>query len=74
MKILKPVWDYLKDWRNLLTHGLIGVGILVVALIIPVAPVYRIIFLVLAVGFNLIRMNHTKRFLTPKEEDISLVP
>jgi hypothetical protein len=64
MKVLQAVWNYLKDWKNLLTHGLIGVGIVVVALVIPVAPIYRLIFLVLAVGFNLIRMNHTKRFLT----------
>ncbi len=63
MKVLKAVWNYLKDWKNLLTHGLIGVGIVVVALVIPVPPIYRLVFLVLAVGFNLIRMNHAKRFL-----------
>lgn len=63
MKVLQAVWNYLKDWKNLLTHGLIGVGIVVVALVIPVAPIYRLVFLVLAVGFNLIRMNHSKRFL-----------
>lgn len=67
MKILMAVWNYLKDWKNLLTHGLIGVGIVVVALVIPIAPIYRLVFLVLAVGFNLIRMNHAKRFLSSKE-------
>jgi hypothetical protein len=67
MKILKAIWTYLKDWKNLLTHGLIGVAIVVVALVIPVAPVYRVVILVLVVGFNLIRMNHTKRFLNKSE-------
>ncbi len=65
-KVLKAVWNYLKDWKNLLTHGLIGVVILVVALVIPVAPIYRILILVGVVGFNIIRMNHAKRFMSPK--------
>ena len=68
MKILKAVWNYLKDWKNLLTHGLIGVAIVVVALVIPVAPIYRVGILVLVVGFNLIRMNHAKRFLHQKND------
>ncbi len=64
MKIIKAILGYLKDWRNLLTHALIGVVILLVALLIPVAPIYRILILCLVVGFNLIRMNHAKRFLS----------
>ncbi len=68
MKIFKAIWTYLKDWKNLLTHGLIGVAIVLVALAIPVPPIYRILFLVVAVAFNLVRMNHAKRFLKPKEE------
>lgn len=68
MKILKAIWAYLKDWKNLLTHGLIGVVIVVVALVIPVAPIYRVGILVLVVGFNIIRMNHAKRFLHQKND------
>lgn len=68
MKVLKAIWNYLKDWKNLLTHGLIGVVILVVALVIPVAPIYRILILVVVVLFNVIRMNHAKRFLAAKGE------
>ena len=67
MKIFNAIWTYLKDWKNLLTHGLIGVSIVVVALVIPVAPIYRVGILVLVVGFNLIRMNHAKRFLHKKD-------
>lgn len=59
-----------KDWKNLLTHSLIGIGILLVAFYIPVKPFYRILFLVAVVAFNLIRMNHTKRFLI-KTEDLA---
>ena len=68
MKVLKAIWNYLKDWKNLLTHGLIGVAIVLVALVIPVPPIYRILFLVVVVGFNLVRMNHAKRFLKLKED------
>lgn len=71
MKFLKAIWNYLKDWKNLLAHSLIEVGIVVVALVIPIAPIYRVVFLVLVVGFNIIRMNHSKRFLAKSEQDIA---
>lgn len=61
MKILKAVWEYLKDWKNLLTHTIIGVGILLVALVMPVEPIYRILFLVLVVAFNIFRMRREKQ-------------
>lgn len=70
LKALNAIWNYLKDWKNLLTHALIGIGILLVAFYIPVKPFYRILFLVAVVAFNLIRMNHTKRFLM-KTEDLA---
>ena len=61
-KILDGIWGYLKDWRNLLTHSLIGVGILAVAFFMPVQPIYRVLLLAAVIAFNLIRMNHAKRF------------
>ena len=66
MKIINAIWSYLKDWKNLLVHALIGVAILLAAFVIPVKPIYRIIILLAAIGFNIIRMNHTKRFMTSK--------
>ncbi len=63
MKVLKGILNYLKDCKNLLAHALIGVAILLVAFFIPVAPIYRVLILVVVVAFNLIRMNHSKRFL-----------
>lgn len=66
MKIINGIWNYLKDWKNLLVHALIGMAILTAAFFIPVKPVYRILILLAVIGFNLIRMNHTKRFMTSK--------
>lgn len=63
MKVLESIWKYLKDWKNLLAHSLIGIAILLVAFFIPVAPIYRVLLLVAVIAFNLIRMNHAKRFL-----------
>jgi len=60
-KFFNGVWEYLKDWKNLLAHTLIGVGILLVAFLIPVKPIYRVLILVAVVAFNMIRMNHEKR-------------
>ena len=63
MNLIKGFLSYIKDWKNLLTHSLIGVGILLVAFYIPVDPIYRVLLLIAVVAFNLIRMDHSKRFL-----------
>lgn len=62
-KFLNGLWEYLKDWKNLLAHTLIGIAILLVAFAVPVKPIYRVMILVAVVAFNMIRMNHEKRFL-----------
>lgn len=61
MKIFNYLWMYLKDWRNLLTHTLIGVLILAVAFFMPVKPIYRIVLLLVIVAFNVTRMNLAKK-------------
>ena len=71
MKALKGIWTYLKDWKNLLAHALIGVGILLVALLIPVKPVYRIGILLVVVAFNLVRMRLAKRKAQAVEEEVT---
>ena len=68
MNALNSIWNYLKDWKNLLAHTLIGIGILLIAFFIPVNPFYRVLLLAAVVTFNLIRMNHAKRFLKKDEE------
>ncbi len=67
-KIFKALTLYLKDWRNLLTHGLIGAGILSLALFIPVKPVYRITGLILVVAFNVLRMRLSRKHNVPEPE------
>jgi uncharacterized membrane protein HdeD (DUF308 family) len=61
MKVLRWIWAYLKDWKNLLTHTITGVLILLAAFYLPVKPVYRIIILILVVGFNVVRMKMAKK-------------
>ena len=60
MKALKFFWTYLKDWKNWLTHSIIGVLILFVAFYLPVEPIYRVIILAIVVTFNILRMSLEK--------------
>lgn len=59
-KTLKFIWAYLKDWKNWLTHSIVGVLILLVAFYLPVEPIYRIVILALVVLFNILRMRVQK--------------
>ena len=61
MKIFSLIWIYLKDWKNLLAHTIIGVLILLVAIYLPIKPIYRIIILVIVVAFNILRMRLSKQ-------------
>ena len=60
-KVIEAVWNYLKDWKNLLSHAIVGVLIVVVGLTLPIHPVYRIGILFLIVALNIIRMRLTKK-------------
>jgi len=60
-KIGKYIWIYLKDWKNLLAHTIVGVLILSVAFFIPVDPIYRVVLLVVIVVFNILRMRIVKK-------------
>ena len=60
-RTLIAIAAYLKDWKNLLTHGLIGVGIILLALFLPVSAYWRGGILVAVVGFNIARMRLSKR-------------
>jgi len=61
MKVLRWVWIYLKDWKNLLAHSIVGVLILLIAFYLPVKPVYRIGILFLVIVFNILRMRRKKK-------------
>jgi hypothetical protein len=60
-KIGKYLWIYLKDWKNLLAHTLVGVLILSVAFFIPVEPIYRVGLLFVIIAFNILRMRIAKK-------------
>ncbi len=57
-RIVNGFKDYLTDWKNLLTHTLIGVILLFIALFAPVSPYLRITFVMAVVVFNLLRMKY----------------
>lgn len=67
-KVLSAIIAYLKDWKNWLVHSIIGITILLVAFFLPVRPVYRILILVVVVGFNVLRMKLEKKRVAKKDE------
>ena len=58
---LNVVWTYLKDWKNLLAHTLVGLLILAIGLALPIKPIYRIILLVVVIVLNPARMKLSEK-------------
>ena len=56
-KVFEAIWNYLKDWKNLLPHAVVGILILVMGLALPILPVYRMGILLLVVALNILRMR-----------------
>ena len=61
LKIITEIWNYLKDWRNLFSHTVVGILILAIGLFLPVLPVYQVAILLLIVSLNILRMRMSKR-------------
>ena len=59
-KVVQALMEYLKDWKNLLVHGVIGIGLIVIALFLPVHPLLRLVILVVVVAFNILRGKRDK--------------
>jgi len=59
--LIQPIWEYLKDWKNLLSHSVVGILILAAGLLIPVKPIYRILILLVIITLNVIRMRYENR-------------
>ena len=59
--ILTAILNYLKDWKNLLAHTIVGLLILAIGLALPVAPIYRIIILVIVILLNVARMKYSEK-------------
>ena len=56
--ILNGVKAYLSDWKNLLMHSIVGILIVIIALFAPISPYLRLGFVILVVGFNVLRMRY----------------
>ncbi len=56
--ILNSVKSYLSDWKNLLMHSIVGILIVIIALFAPISPYLRLGFVILVVGFNVLRMRY----------------
>ena len=61
MKIFDALKTYLTDWKNLLTHGIVGVILLYCLLFAPIAWYWRIILFIIVIVFNILRMKYTKK-------------
>jgi hypothetical protein len=64
-KVFPTLVNYVKDWKNLLSHAIVGLGLLAVALFLPVAWYYRISIFVAIVVLNALRMRHERMSLPP---------
>jgi predicted branched-subunit amino acid permease len=60
-KVLRALAAYLKDWKNLLAHAVVGVIILLVALLLPVPWYVRVAILAAVVLLNVARMSLERR-------------
>jgi len=75
-KFFKNIWKYLKDWKNLLGHTLLGIAIIVVSAILPIPWWARVIVLVVLVVFNIFRERlfaaiFRKKRSVSKEDEIT---
>ena len=68
MKIIRYIIAYLKDWKNWLSHSIIGVMILLVAFYLPVKPLCRLLILLMVVSFNVLRMRREKKKKQPENQ------
>ena len=57
-KIFNGIKAYLSDWKNLLMHSIVGISIVIIALFAPISPYLRLGFVVVVVGFNVLRMKY----------------
>jgi len=58
--MIKAIIKYLKDWKNILAHSIIGIAILLTALYLPIEWYYRVGILIIVIIFNLYRMKSEK--------------
>ena len=68
----RKIWAYLKDWKNLLGHTLVGIAIILVSAVLPLPWWARVLVLIGLIVFNIYRERLFKAFLhkiNQKKED-----
>jgi small-conductance mechanosensitive channel len=68
-KFLKAIWKYLKDWKNLLGHALVGVAIILVAAYMPIPWWGRILVLIAIILFNIFREKIFKKIFGERDNN-----
>ncbi len=65
LPVSKKIWDgikdYLKDWRNLLGHALLGIVFVVLAIWVPINIWVKLGIIACLVAFNIFRMRRKAR-------------
>ncbi len=64
MKLPPPIRGlvaYLSNWKNLLSHALVGVALVVLPLALPLPLVGRLGVFVAIICLNVLRMRHDRR-------------
>ncbi|KYC45492.1 MAG: hypothetical protein APG12_01036 [Candidatus Methanofastidiosum methylothiophilum] len=56
--ILNKIKIYLTDWKNLLTHSIVGIGILLGGIFLPIHPHARMTVVGSVVFINVLRMKY----------------
>ena len=60
-RLLRGLAAYLSDWKNLLSHALVGVALVVLPLVLPLPLIGRLGVFVAIICLNLVRMSLDKR-------------
>ncbi len=61
--------SYLKDWRNLLGHALLGILFVVLAIWVPVNIWAKLAIIACLIAFNIIRMRRKASKASDKEKE-----
>lgn len=60
-RILRGLIAYLSDWKNLLSHSIVGIALVALPLLLPLPPLGRIGVFFAIIALNLLRMRREKR-------------
>ena len=78
VSIIKKIWGglkgYLKDWRNLLGHALLGIVFVVLAIWVPINIWFKLAIIACLIAFNIFRMRRKAKKASTKDMEDSTEP